>query len=195
MKVIKQGAEAVLKLDKNKIIKERVVKNYRIKEIDGRLRKFRTKRESNLLKKINFLNVPRVFRVDEKNMLIEMEFINGKLLKDFLKNSKNFKFDLIGKEVAKMHDNNIIHGDLTTTNIIIRNKVPYFIDFGLGFISHKIEDKAVDLYLLKQALTSSFPLLSKDVFNKILDGYKESKNYNEVIERLKKVEKRGHYKE
>jgi len=65
----------------------------------------------------------------------------------------------------------------------------------LGFISHKIEDKAVDLYLLKQALTSSFPLLSKDVFNKILDGYKESKNYNEVIERLKKVEKRGHYKE
>src|SRR3990167_5331749 len=195
MKVIKQGAEAVLKLDKNKIIKERVVKNYRIKEIDGRLRKFRTKRESNLLKKINFLNVPRVFRVDEKNMLIEMEFINGKLLKDFLKNSKNFKFDLIFKEVAKMHDNNIIHGDLTTTNIIIRNNVPYFIDFGLGFISHKIEDKAVDLYLLKQALISSFPLLSKDVFNKILDGYKESKNYNEIMQRLKKVEKRGHYKE
>src|SRR3989338_9718570 len=194
MKVIKQGAEAVLKLDKNKIIKERVVKNYRIKEIDGRLRKFRTKRESNLLKKINFLNVPRVFRVDEKNMLIEMEFINGKLLKDFLKNSKNFKFDLIGKEVAKMHDNNIIHGDLTTTNIIIRNKVPYFIDFGLAFISHKAEDKAVDLYLLKQALTSSFPQISEQMFNVILQSYHTHKQHHEVIERLKKVEKRGRYK-
>jgi len=195
MKIIKQGAEAILKLDKNKIIKKRVVKNYRIKEIDGRLRKFRTKRESNLLKKINFLNVPRVFKVDEKNMLIEMEFIDGKLLKDFLRDNKNFKFNLIGKEVAKMHDNNIIHGDLTTTNIIIKNKIPYFIDFGLGFISHKIEDKAVDLYLLKQALMSGFPLISGKIFNEILDGYKESKNYDEIVQRLKKVEKRGHYKE
>jgi Kae1-associated kinase Bud32 len=194
MKIIKQGAEAVIKLNKNKIIKERISKNYRIKEIDNKIRKFRTRREYNLLNKMKFLNVPKTFNLNENKMSIEMEFINGKLLRDFLKNNKNFDFKLIGKEIAKMHDNEIIHGDLTTTNIIIKDNKPYFIDFGLGFTSNKIEDKAVDLYLLKQALTSSFPLISENIFNKILYGYDESKDSNQVIERLKKVEKRGHYK-
>jgi len=195
MKIIKQGAEAILKLDKNILIKERIPKNYRIKQIDDRLRKFRTKREANLLKKAHFLYVPKIFKVDEKKMLIEMEFISGKLLKDSLQKNKNFEVaELIGVEIAKMHDNDIIHGDLTTTNIIIKDNKPYFIDFGLGFISHKVEDKAVDLYLLKQALTSSFPLIADEVFNKILNGYKLSKDFNKVIERLKKVGKRGHYK-
>src|SRR3989344_4469552 len=195
MKIIKQGAEAILKLDKNILIKERISKNYRIKQIDERLRRFRTKREANLLKKANFVNVPRIFNVDDRKMLIEMEFVKGKLLKDFLKEHKDFEFfELIGKEIAKLHDNDIIHGDLTTTNIIIKENKPYFIDFGLGFISSKIEDKAVDLYLLKQALNSSFPLIAQESFNKILQGYRSSKNYNEVIERLKKIEKRGRYK-
>ncbi|MEK6863057.1 MAG: KEOPS complex kinase/ATPase Bud32 [Nanoarchaeota archaeon] len=195
MKIIKQGAEAILKLDKNILIKERIPKSYRIKQIDDRLRKFRTKREANLLKKAHFLYVPKIFKVDEKKMLIEMEFISGKLLKDSLQKNKNFEVaELIGVEIAKMHDNDIIHGDLTTTNIIIKDNKPYFIDFGLGFISHKVEDKAVDLYLLKQALTSSFPLIADEVFNKILSGYKLSKDFNKVIERLKKVGKRGHYK-
>ena len=195
MKIIKQGAEAILKLDRNVLIKERIPKNYRIKQIDEKLRKFRTKREANLLKKSHFLYVPKVFNVDDKKMLIEMKFIKGKLLKDFIKENKNSEiFELIVVEIAKMHDNNIIHGDLTTTNIIIKATRPYFIDFGLGFISNKIEDKAVDLYLLKQALTSSFPLVSDKIFNKILGGYKSSKYHKEVFERLKKVEKRGHYK-
>ncbi len=195
MKIIKQGAEAILKLDKNILIKERIPKNYRIKEIDEKLRKFRTRREANLLKKSSFLNVPKIFKIDDKKMLIEMEFIDGELLKDFLKTNENSEiFELIGIEIAKMHDNNIIHGDLTTTNIIIKDNIPYFIDFGLGFISHKTEDKAVDLHLLKQALISSFPLIAENVFNKFLDGYKQSKNYKEILERLKKVEKRGHYK-
>jgi len=195
MKIIKQGAEAVLKQEGNLLIKERIPKNYRIKEIDEKLRKFRTRREANLLQKSNFLNVPKMFKVDDKKMTIEMEFIDGELLKDFLKTNKNSEiFELIGKEISKMHDNDIIHGDLTTTNIIIKNNIPYLIDFGLGFISHKIEDKAVDLHLLKQALISSFPIIAEDLFNKFLDGYNQSKDYMGVLERLKKVEKRGHYK-
>ena len=194
MKIIKQGAEAIIKLDKNKIIKERISKGYRIKEIDEKLRKFRTRRESNLLRKINFLSVPNLIKINDKKMLIEMEFIKGKLLKDYLKNNKIEIAESIGGEIAKMHDNGIIHGDLTTTNIIVKNNRPYFIDFGLGFFSNKIEDKAVDLYLLKQALTSSFPNISNEFFSKLLNGYKLSKNYNYVLDRLKKVEKRGRYK-
>lgn len=195
MKIIKQGAEAILKLDKTKLIKERISKNYRIKEIDNKLRKSRTRREANLLRKINFLNVPKIFNVDERKKLIEMQYIRGKLLKDFLKNNKNFNvIEEIGREIAKIHDNDVIHGDLTTTNIIIKNNKPYFIDFGLGYVSNKVEDKAVDLYLLRQALISSFPLIANEIFNKILQGYKLNKNYNKIVERLKKIEKRGRYK-
>ena len=198
MKIIKQGAEAVIKLSKNKIIKERIRKNYRIKEIDDKLRKFRTRREGNILKKAVFTNVPKVYNIDDKNMIIEMEYIKGILIKDFLnKNNLNdiLKIsNLLGSEIAKLHDNEIIHGDLTTTNLIIKNEKIYFIDFGLALISHKSEDKAVDLYLLKQALTSSFPQISEQVFNIILQSYHAHKQYHEVLERLKKVEKRGRYK-
>src|SRR3989344_5944050 len=148
MKIIKQGAEAVIKLSKNKIIKERIKKNYRIKEIDEKLRKFRTKRESNILKKAVFVNVPKVYNTNEKDMIIEMEYIKGILLKDFLnKNNLNeiLKIcNLLGNNIAQLHDHEIIHGDLTTTNLILKDDKVYFIDFGLAFISHKSEDKAVD---------------------------------------------------
>src|SRR3989344_509714 len=198
MKIIKQGAEAVIKLDKNKIIKERIKKNYRIKQIDDKIRKFRTRKEGNILKKAVFINVPIVYDVDDEKMIIEMEYIKGVLIKDFLNNNDLDEIlkisDLIGQEIAKLHDNEIIHGDLTTTNLILKDEKIYFIDFGLAFISHKSEDKAVDLYLLKQALTSSFPQISEQVFNIILQSYHLHKQHHEVLERLKKVEKRGRYK-
>ncbi len=197
MKIIKQGAEAIIKLSKNKIIKERIKKGYRINEIDKKLRKTRTKREGNTLRKATFINVPKVYSIDDQKMIIEMEYIKGMLLKDFLnKNdlSEILKISqVIGDKIAKLHENNIIHGDLTTTNIIIQEDKPYFIDFGLAFYSHKAEDKAVDIYLLKQALSSGFPQIGEQMFNIILQGYHGKRN-KEVIERLKKVEKRGRYK-
>src|SRR3990167_9256914 len=206
-KIIQLGAEAEIILKNKFIIKRRVPKSYRLKELDEKIRKLRTRSESKILEKASkIIPVPEVIKADENKKEIILEFIDGRKLSDFLdkfqlKKQKEICVE-IGSNIAKLHDTDIIHGDLTTSNMICdsaslhthRSRI-FFIDFGLGFISHKIEDKAVDLHLLKQALTSSFPLLSKDVFNKILDGYKESKNYNEVIERLKKVEKRGHYKE
>ena len=198
MKILKQGAEAIIKLDKNRILKERIKKNYRIKEIDDKLRRFRTRREGNILNKAKNLNVPKVFNVDDNKMIIEMEYLKGVLLKDFVPKSnlkENLRiFELLGKEISNLHENDIIHGDLTTTNLILKDDKVYFIDFGLGFISNKVEDKAVDLYLLKQALNSSFPEKSNELFNKILEGYKLNKRFNEILERLKKVEKRGRYK-
>ena len=60
-------------------------------------------------------------------MKIKMEFIDGKLLKDILdtltKNTRNLLLREIGREIAKIHDNDIIHGDLTTSNMILKNKV------------------------------------------------------------------------
>ena len=84
MKVIKQGAEALIYLDGNKIIKERVSKGYRIKQIDDKLRKMRTRQETKLLQKSD--NVPKVFDSSDKTMKIEMEYIEGDLVKDVIDN-------------------------------------------------------------------------------------------------------------
>ena len=195
MKVIARGAEAILIKEGNYLIKERIRKSYRIDEIDIKLRKYRTRSEAKLLSKVE--NSPEVFDVDEKNMKIKMEFIDGKLIKDILDGMHSDKRNLIlreiGGKIAKMHDSDIIHGDLTTSNMILKEKV-YFVDFGLGFVSNKIEDKAVDLHLLRQALESKHYKHFEESFNEVLEGYKISKNFKEGIQRLEKVEKRGRYK-
>jgi len=70
----------------------------------------------------------------------------------------------------------------------------FLIDFGLGFINHKFEDKAVDIHLLKQALEAKHFKNYKELINQVLEGYQESKEFNKTITQLKKVEKRGRYK-
>lgn len=191
---IARGAEAVLYRFKDVLVKDRIMKDYRLKEIDLKLRKTRTKKEANLMQKIDF--APKVIEVEEYR--IKMEFIDGVLLKNVLdelnEHERKKIMVLAGEQIAKMHDMNIIHGDLTTSNIILKDSKTWFIDFGLGFVSVKIEDKAVDLHLLKQALEAKHYMHFEESFKSVLEGYKKSKNYNEVMERLKKVESRGRYK-
>ena len=103
-------------------------------------------------------------------------------------------FTRVGRKIAKLHNEQIIHGDLTTSNIIVHDKV-YFIDFGLGFISTKIEDKAVDLHLIKKALESKHYQHAEECYKYLIEGYrKESKEFDMIMRRLEKVEKRGRYK-
>ena len=97
----------------------------------------------------------------------------------------------IGEMIAKMHDNDIIHGDLTTSNMILKNKEIFFIDFGLSFFSKKIEDKAVDIHLLHRALESKHYKVFDKAFKQILKGYKTVKDYDEVMERFNVVKSRG----
>lgn len=71
----------------------------------------------------------------------------------------------------------------------------YLIDFGLSFVSGKIEDKAVDIYVLKRAFISTHPG-SEALFDRILDKYKEKCNKGpQVIGKYKDVEKRGRKRE
>lgn len=195
-KLIAQGAEAKLFHVDGILVKERIKKNYRLEEIDRRLRSFRTKREAKLLQKLDF--VPKVLKVDDENNIIEMEFIDGELVKNILDeiNTEDRKKICIkiGENIAKLHNSDIIHGDLTTSNFILKEDKVYFIDFGLGFISKKIEDKAVDLHLLKQALESKHYRHFEECFKFVLEGYKKVNNYDEIIKRLEKVESRGRYK-
>lgn len=200
-KIIQQGAEAKIILSNNFIIKDRIKKNYRIKELDDAIRKRRTKSEAKLLEKASrIINAPMPFFQPTSDVhKIKMPYIRGKELSNHLDNFslKNQKeiCKLIGENVAKLHDSNIIHGDLTTSNMILKKDKIYFIDFGLGFISHKFEDKAVDLHLLRQALEAKHFKNWEVLFEEVLKGYSKSKDFKVVLERLKAVEKRGRYKE
>ena len=195
-KILHRGAEAILYEENGKLIKERISKGYRIKEVDDKIRKLRTRSETKLLEKSsNIINVPMVVDSSDKEMRIEMEYIKGKLLKDILDNLNRNEREKICKEVGKqikvIHDNNIIHGDLTTSNMILLNEKVYFIDFGLGFISDKVEHKAVDIHLLKQALESRHHQHFQESFNAIMNAYSPNK---EFVNRFNKVESRGRYK-
>ena len=201
-KILFQGAEAHIIKSNNFIIKDRVIKSYRISELDERLRKLRTRRETRLLEKaLEKIPVPKIIKSDEKSKKIIMEFIDGKKISDNLNNFSEKKqleiFRQIGENISKLHDSNIIHGDLTTSNMILNEKENrvYFIDFGLGFRSHKIEDKAVDLHLLKQALEAKHFKNSEKLFEEVIKSYSISKDCEQVFERFKKVEKRGRYKD
>ncbi len=196
-KIIQRGAEAVLIKKEDFLIKRRLKKSYRFPELDEKIRKQRTKRESSLLQKASkLIPTPKIKRTDEKNKEIEMEFIEGKKLSEHLDLLPN-KIEIcnkIGQNLAKLHDHDIIHGDLTTSNMLLKDSDLYFIDFGLGFTSKRAEDKAVDLHLIKEALEAKHFSVSKECFQAILKGYKISKTHKEVIDRLKKVESRGRYK-
>ena len=120
MKIIRQAAEAIIYRHGNEVIKERIKKSYRIDDIDLKLRKSRTRKEAKLLEKVE--NAPKVLGADEKRMKIRMEFIDGKLVKNVLdgmdKKRRSLILREIGGKIARMHDNDIIHGDLTTSNMI-----------------------------------------------------------------------------
>ena len=239
LKLISQGAEAKIFLSNKKIIKDRIKKSYRIPELDTKIRKQRTKAETKLLAKASkIINTPIPEEMKDINK-IKMPFIDGKKLSEHLdkfplKKQKQI-LKQIGQDIAKLHDNQIIHGDLTTSNMILvlatktqtkinktlnlkkgfglitssrRNlatpiseqQIPsvseqiYFIDFGLGFISQKYEDKAVDIHLLKQALEAKHFTHWEILFKEFLKGYKKSKDFEKTINQLNRVEKRGRYK-
>lgn len=192
MKEIARGAEAVLYEDKETVVKHRLKKTYRIKELDDELRKQRTRREANLLKKLSIPH-PRLIETDEKEKIV-MQRIKGDKLREVL-DKKPILARRVGELVAEMHNNHIIHGDLTTSNMILDNKGEIvFIDFGLSFQSHKIEDKAVDIHLFKQALNSKHHKVYEEALKEFFEGYKQAENYKGVLERLKNVESRGRYK-
>ncbi|MBU4502398.1 MAG: Kae1-associated serine/threonine protein kinase [Nanoarchaeota archaeon] len=200
MTLIAQGAEAKLYKEGNSLIKERVKKGYRHEEIDLRIRKQNTRREKRLLEKsAKVINVPKVLDYDESKYRVTMEFIDGKTLRDVLDDLPTDKrkdtCKQLGNEIAKIHNINLIHGDLTTSNFILKDDKIFFIDFGLGFHSTKVEDKAVDLHLLKQAFESKHYKHFKESFNKVIEGYKkESKDSKGILDRFEIVEKRGRYK-
>lgn len=195
MKTLFQGAEATISRQKNTILKQRIPKTYRLPEIDKKLRTQRTRKEIKLLEKLhNEIKVPRVISFSEDT--IALEEIKGKKVADCLDklSNKTKQAKDIGTSLAKMHNLGVIHGDLTTSNMIYDGKDIYFIDFGLGYESDSVEDKAVDLHVLKEALNAKHPKQAQQFFKSIISNYK-SKDSKKVLERFEIVEGRGRYKQ
>lgn len=204
MKLIKQGAEAKLFLSKleyqDVIIKDRIKKKYRIKQIDEKIRKKRTSLESNLLTRARRARVPtpKIFKIDEKQNKIIMEYIDGEIIKEVLNQSDNIKIKEIAVEIGRLignlHSAGIIHGDLTTSNMILKNDKVYFIDFGLGFFSRKLEHQGTDMRLLHQALKSTHFKILNICWRNIIKGYKkEYSNAEKVLKRVEEIKKRARY--
>ena len=188
-----RGAEAVVRsgslLGKKVAIKERIAKSYRLGRLDVKLRKDRTRCEARLLNKAKIAGVscPTVLEVEE--FRITMGFVEGKRPQMMGKEARE-----AGAILAKLHSADIIHGDYTPANLITRHdpkggkSALSVIDFGLGFISNDVEDKATDVFTMLQAVKDIDG--AKKAF---LDGYRAYPKSAVVMTRLGQIEKRVRY--
>lgn len=211
VQVLKQGAEAKLYISEYNgspcLVKERFQKNYRLAELDKTLTKQRIKAEQKAVKRCEDagITVPKVFNVDFNERKIYMEYFDKAMTaKEFIiqsQKSEESEVKLeeltrrIGQMVGKLHANHIIHGDLTTSNILIDPKADDYemvlIDFGLSSYSTSIEDKGVDLYVLERALLSTHSSLPT-LFESILIHYKEANpSSDETVKKFEEVRARG----
>ncbi len=205
--LLKKGAEASLYLadwqGRKVVIKARLPKKYRPAELDEKIRGYRTVHEPQLMHEAKKAGVPTptIFRVDVENAAITMEFVEGKQVKQLLgKVSKKERRELcveIGALIGKMHNHGVIHGDLTTSNMILGVKGKIFlVDFGLGEKSIELETKGVDLHLMKRALQSTHYKFAEECFKNVMQGYSTVLGVEEaesVLEKISEIERRGRY--
>lgn len=205
--LIKKGAEASIYLKewcgRKVIFKIRHPKKYRMPELDGEIRMQRTRHEPQMIHKAKKAGVPTpvIFMVDLEEASIIMEFVKGKQIKQILADlSSEERIKLcyqIGKLIGRLHKNGIIHGDLTTSNMIL---TPYgsivLIDFGLSEQSREIEAMGVDLHLMRRALASTHYEYVDECFNAVIGGYGEvmgGEAAEAVLKKMREIEKRGRY--
>jgi len=130
-----------------------------------------------------------------------MEYVKGKQVKQVLNSfEKEKRVDLcrrIGELIGQLHSHGIIHGDLTTSNMILTpcEKV-FFVDFGLGEYSAELEIRGVDLHLMKRAFQSTHFRFAEECFEAVMEGYAEivgKETAKDVLEKIKEIERRGRY--
>ncbi len=210
MELLKHGAEAKLFLTqymgRKAVVKVRERKSYRAKELDGNILKERLRTECSLLcraKKAG-MRTPLIWKIEPEKFSITTEFIEGPTLKQALlqgPKKAGALCKLTGQNIAMLHSAGLVHGDLTTGNIIVKQRKAsdspetrlVFLDFGLGQVSNRPEDKAVDLLAFKKTfLATHFSLAGQ--WKALERAY--ARNYakgNEVLRQMHKVEARARY--
>eukprot|EP01064_Diplonema_japonicum_P034237 TRINITY_DN7034_c0_g2_i2.p1 TRINITY_DN7034_c0_g2~~TRINITY_DN7034_c0_g2_i2.p1 ORF type:complete len:212 (+),score=54.35 TRINITY_DN7034_c0_g2_i2:56-637(+) len=147
---------------KDAVVKERFAKDYRLEVLDVQLRKKRMVGEAKSLAKCRKLGirVPVVYYCDMAEMRIVMEYVPGRPVREHIEHStpsdsaaKQALATKIGETLAKMHNGEIVHGDLTTSNMMVTPDGEIcLIDFGLSQSNNLVEDFAVDLYVMERAV-------------------------------------------
>lgn len=130
-----------------------------------------------------------------------MKWISGSTMRDALINQEveiQQAAEFIGDAVARLHNINMVHGDLTTSNMILTkdNQTDALsialIDFGLAATTLSVEDRAVDLYVLERAITSTHSQIANQLFDSIMTVYSlKADKAKETMSRLADVQLRG----
>jgi TP53 regulating kinase-like protein len=205
--LLKKGAEASLFLTswhgRKVIVKARFPKKYRPAELDAKIRSYRTAHEPQLMHEAKLAGVPtpKIFLVDMNDAAITMEFVEGRQVKQVLPNvSGKERQELcfrIGGLIGKLHRHGVVHGDLTTSNMIISGEGKIFlVDFGLGEKNTEVEARGVDLHLMKRALQSTHYQFAEECFKAVMTGYSAvlgGKDAEKVFEKIREIERRGRY--
>ncbi|PSC76037.1 TP53-regulating kinase isoform B [Micractinium conductrix] len=201
-----QGAEARVWegsfLGRSAIVKQRFSKKYRHPQLDAKLTVSRLKGEVRSMMRARKLGVhtPVLYQVDHATACIYMERIEGHSLKTLLHNDELQGAELdallleVGRVIARLHDGGLVHGDLTTSNMMLRgsDKQLILIDFGLSYNSVVPEDKGVDLYVLERAFASAHAERGAAMFEAVLEAYRRaSKQWSATLNRFAEVRMRG----
>lgn len=170
------------------VVKKRKVKRYRIREIDEMLRLRRTRTEAKLMSLARRVGVPTPIVLDIEDDTIIMERIHGVPVKECMSEEISRE---IGRLVAKLHNANIVHGDVTPMNMILSEGKIYFLDFGLAFIDSRVEAKGVDVHVYFESLKAGFEDWER-LKKAFIEGYLEL-GKEDVIKRAEEIEERGRY--
>jgi TP53 regulating kinase and related kinases len=202
-----RGAEADLFLTEigpwKAVVKRRVRKKYRIAKLDQRIRSERTIREANALRDAKRAGVraPSVLSVDMEDFAIAMSFVDGEIARSCLdqlpRREQTSVLYEIGQQIGALHEAGLVHGDMTTSNVIIsRNGLPFMLDFGMSSHSTDPEDQATDLHLLQRSISTSHVLDSRRSEKPIREGYRREfgdKQASITFLRQKEIARRGRY--
>ena len=206
--LVAKGAEADLLLDPDwngvkALLKRRGEKRYRHPELDAEIRRVRTVQEASMIHRAKGAGVPTpvIYQVDPDGATIVMEYVDGEKVRDIVDGltgeERRSLFRAIGLMAGRLHGAGIIHGDLTTSNIIKAGGLPVFIDFGLGEMSTETEKRGVDLNLMHRMLTSTHFRHAEELFKAFKDGYASvlGGEAEEALTRMDEIAKRGRYVE
>ncbi|OPX61716.1 MULTISPECIES: bifunctional N(6)-L-threonylcarbamoyladenine synthase/serine/threonine protein kinase [unclassified Methanoregula] len=189
----RRGAEAVITITGNTAGKRRIPKRYRVPDLDRKLIAERTRAEARTIAAARRAGVPTPVMSDITTDTICMEYVGGTLLTDNLSETTVRE---VGITVGKLHTAGIMHGDLTTSNLILRKKDKrcVLIDFGLAQVTEEIEQQGVDIHVFFQTLESTAPDRAESLKAAFVEGYKETFHDAEaVLHREYEIRQRGRY--
>jgi len=200
-----QGAEATVRFERDRVIKERKPRSYRHPALDERLRVERTRQEARLTSEARRHGVPTpVIRdVDPQEARIVFQYVGEADLRESLTEATVRD---VGRHLARIHDAGFVHGDPTTRNVRVGRRGDaaggpdgesdvrtFLIDFGLGYYTQDEEDHAMDLHVLAQSLAGTtddagaLRAAAEDAYRTV------SERDGAVLDQLREIEGRGRY--